>query len=56
MKMTVFWDTAPCGLIKIGRRFRGVYCLHYIIMEQCEISGFHGCKFEDDSFPGCSAV
>jgi hypothetical protein len=26
--MTVFWDIAPFSLVEIGRRFRGVYCLH----------------------------
>jgi hypothetical protein len=25
MKMTVFWDVAPCSLIEIDRRFKGVY-------------------------------
>jgi hypothetical protein len=23
MKMTVFWDVAPCSLVEIDRRFRG---------------------------------
>jgi hypothetical protein len=23
-----FWDVGPCSLVKINRRFRGVYCLH----------------------------
>jgi hypothetical protein len=27
--MTVYWDTAPCSLVEVDRRFRGVYCLHY---------------------------
>jgi hypothetical protein len=26
--MTVFWDVAPCNLVEIYRRFRGVYYLH----------------------------
>jgi hypothetical protein len=26
--MAVFWDTAPCTLADIDRRFRGAYCLH----------------------------
>jgi hypothetical protein len=26
MKMTVFWDVAPCSLVKVERRFRGAYC------------------------------
>jgi hypothetical protein len=29
MKMSVFWDVAPCNLIDIDRRFRGTYCLHH---------------------------
>jgi hypothetical protein len=26
MKMTVFWDVAPCSLVQAGRRLRGTYC------------------------------
>jgi hypothetical protein len=26
MKMTVFWDVAPCCLVEVYRRFRGTYC------------------------------
>jgi hypothetical protein len=29
MKMTVFWNVAPCSLVEIGSRFKGAYCLHY---------------------------
>jgi hypothetical protein len=29
MKMTTFWDIAPCSLVEVDRRFRGAYCLHY---------------------------
>jgi hypothetical protein len=29
MKMTVFWDIAPCSLVETGRHFRDVYCLHH---------------------------
>jgi hypothetical protein len=28
MKMVVFWVFAPCSLMDIDQRFRGVYCLH----------------------------
>jgi hypothetical protein len=28
IKVTVFWDAAPCGLV-VYRRFRGAYCLHH---------------------------
>jgi hypothetical protein len=29
MKMAVFWVVAPCGLVEVYRRFRGLYCLHH---------------------------
>jgi hypothetical protein len=29
MKMTAFWDVAPCDLVEIDQRFRGAYCLHH---------------------------
>jgi hypothetical protein len=29
LKMTVFWDVAPCSLVETDRRFRGVYRLHH---------------------------
>jgi hypothetical protein len=29
MKMTVFWNVAPCSVVNIDRRFRGAYCFHY---------------------------
>jgi hypothetical protein len=28
MKMTVFWDVAPCSLVETDRGFRDAYCLH----------------------------
>jgi hypothetical protein len=33
MKMTVFWDVAPCSLIEVYRRFRGACCLHHQVDE-----------------------
>jgi hypothetical protein len=27
-QMTVSWDTVPCNLVKVDRRFRDAYCLH----------------------------
>jgi hypothetical protein len=44
MKTTVFWDRAPCSLVEIDRRFRGVYCLHHqaLIIEACRISETSG--------------
>jgi hypothetical protein len=29
VKMTAFWDIAPCSLVDVDRRFRGAYCLHH---------------------------
>jgi hypothetical protein len=29
LKMTAFWDAAPFIIVKVDRRFRGVYCLHH---------------------------
>jgi hypothetical protein len=29
LKMTVFWDVAPCSLVEFYRRFRGACCLQY---------------------------
>jgi hypothetical protein len=29
LKMTVFWDVAPCSLAETDRHFRGVYCIHH---------------------------
>jgi hypothetical protein len=26
--MRAFWDTVPCSLVGIDRRFRDAYCLH----------------------------
>jgi hypothetical protein len=28
MKIFVFWDVAPCGLLEVYGSFRGVCCLH----------------------------
>jgi hypothetical protein len=29
MKMAVIWVVVSCSLVKVYRRFRGVYCLHH---------------------------
>jgi hypothetical protein len=29
LKMTAFWDIAPCSLVEVDRRFRCAYCLHH---------------------------
>jgi hypothetical protein len=26
IKMTAFWDIAPCSFVDVDRRFRGAYC------------------------------
>jgi hypothetical protein len=31
MKMTALWDTAPCSLVEVDRRFRDAYCLHHCL-------------------------
>jgi hypothetical protein len=53
LKMTVFWDVAPCSLAEVYRRFRGAYCLHYqsLMMEtgsasNTEKSEIFACVFE----------
>jgi hypothetical protein len=28
VKITAFWDVAPCSLVGVYRRYRGAYCLH----------------------------
>jgi hypothetical protein len=29
MKMAVYWVVAPCSLVEVYQRFRGLYCLHH---------------------------
>jgi hypothetical protein len=39
LKMTVFWDVAPCSMVEIDRRFGGAYCLHlYALMKLTDVS------------------
>jgi hypothetical protein len=38
LKMTVFWDVAPCSLLWSDQRFRGTCCFH------------HQCKFSNSGF------
>jgi hypothetical protein len=33
-KTGVFWDVAPCTLVKINRRFRGAYCSIILAMSR----------------------
>jgi hypothetical protein len=30
MKSSIFWDITPCSLLKVNRRFGGIYHLHRI--------------------------
>jgi hypothetical protein len=45
---SVFWDVAPCSLVEVYRRFRGVYCLHH--------QGDHHIEFVDDIIPSFTTV
>jgi hypothetical protein len=38
MKMSVFWDVAPCYLAEIDQNFRGAYCDHVLMMEAVRTS------------------
>jgi hypothetical protein len=40
VKLTVFWEVAPCNLIEVGRRFRDVYWLNHdtLMIETVSIS------------------
>jgi hypothetical protein len=29
LKISALWDTAPCSLVEVQRRFIGAYCLHH---------------------------
>jgi hypothetical protein len=29
MMIAVFWVVAPCSLVEVYRRFRGILCLHH---------------------------
>jgi len=29
MKMTAFWDIAPCSLVEVDRRLKGAYYLNH---------------------------
>jgi hypothetical protein len=33
LKIIAFWDTRPCNLVEVDRRFRGAFCLHHQIRE-----------------------
>jgi hypothetical protein len=52
VKITVFWDVAPCSLVEVYRRFRGTCCLHHqgdhLIDGDVSIKGCH--------YPGTKVV
>jgi hypothetical protein len=57
MKITVFWDIAPCSL-DVGRSFRGAYCLDdrdYTALYPTRLSCHHlkGCDHSGDFLVGC---
>jgi hypothetical protein len=29
IKMAVFWGVAPCSVVEVYRRYRGIFCLHH---------------------------
>jgi hypothetical protein len=29
LKMAAFWETAPCSIVEVDRRFSGTYCLQH---------------------------
>jgi hypothetical protein len=29
MNITAFWNIAPCSVVEVARRFRGMHCLHH---------------------------
>jgi hypothetical protein len=39
-KFTVSWDIAPCSVVRVDWRFRGVYCIHHeegAILRDCAV-------------------
>jgi hypothetical protein len=49
MKITDFWDVAPCSLVEVYRRFRGACCLHHQGDDGCIKPLYHN-DFEHCSF------
>jgi hypothetical protein len=43
LKMTAFWDIAPCSLAEVDRRFRGAYCLRYQAIRPIRRNTPEGC-------------
>jgi hypothetical protein len=35
IKITACWDTAPCSIVEVDQRFRGVYCFHLQVITEC---------------------
>jgi uncharacterized protein (DUF305 family) len=49
LKITIFWDAAPCSLVKIDLRFRGAYCHHHqgaLMMEAVSTSEMSDNSYE----------
>jgi hypothetical protein len=45
MNMAAFWDTPPCGLVYVDRRFRGAYCIYHQ-GDQSTSTRLHGAIFQ----------
>jgi hypothetical protein len=43
IKMTVFWNFAPCRLIEIDQRFKCAFCLHHqgVSRQSARVLGRH---------------
>jgi hypothetical protein len=41
MKVTVFWDIAPCSLVQIDRRFKGVSLMMELVSLSETSANFH---------------
>jgi hypothetical protein len=50
LKMTAFWNIAPCSHVGVGQRFRGAYCLHYqsdaLWKFRCDYKTLHAALFQ----------
>lgn len=42
LKLAVFWDVAPCGLVGTGRRFGGAYSLWWLKQRLSVSAKLHG--------------
>jgi hypothetical protein len=51
MKMTAFWDFAPCCLIEVYRPFWGACCLHHQFTHRPDNGGITNSAFFLQSVP-----